>query len=86
MFSFKPTKNIITHEYLTNEYVLAFDNWKIFKMRNYKDNLFYEFSFTHQKGSLYIENMAIILSGNNERIEEMWHKTDLSLINKGQSL
>jgi len=85
-FSFKPTKDPGTNQDLTNEYVLAFGNWKTFKERDYSGTPYYEFSFTNPNGSPYIENIVIILKGNIERIKEMIKKIDWNKINQGLTL
>ncbi|MCO6498616.1 MAG: hypothetical protein J5I50_13260 [Chitinophagaceae bacterium] len=85
-FSYKPTKDPGTNEDLTNEYVLAFGNWKTFKEKDYSGTPFYEFSFTHPNGSPYIENIVIILKGNIERIKAMIKKIDWNKINQGLTL
>lgn len=85
-FSFKPSKDPVTNNDLTNEYVLAFGNWKTFKEKNYSDIPLYEFSFTHPNGSPYIENIVIILKGSTNRIKEMLPKIDWSKINQGLTL
>lgn len=85
-FSFKPTKDPVTNQDLTNQYVLVFGNWKTAKLKYYGDMPVYEFSYMHPKGSPYIENIVVILKGNKERIKEMLRKTDWYPINKGLTL
>lgn len=82
-FSYKLDKDPITHQDLTGEYVLVFGNWKTVKLKYYSNMPVYEFSFTHSKGSPFVENIVIILKGNNNRIKEILQKTDWSAINKG---
>lgn len=85
-FSFKPVKDPITQQELKHQYVLVFGNWEGAKLDNRSGISFYDFAFKHPKGSPYIENIVIILKGNNKRIEEMLHKIDWYPVNKGLTL
>jgi len=69
-----------TDRNLENSYVLVFGNWANVKSSG---NGFYNFHFTHPPLAPYIENIVIIISGNNERISELLHKTNWNEINNG---
>lgn len=70
----------------TTNYVLAFGNWKNAKLKYYSNAPSYEFSFMHAKGSPFIENIVIIMKGNEKHIQETLKEVDWTKINKGLTL
>jgi len=74
---------VIGTDYQLPSYVLAFGNWKNTKKESDGE---YMFPFVHKPGTPYIENIVIILSGNEERIKELLQKTDWDKINEGLTL
>ena len=65
-----------------SSYVLAFGNWRTAKFADAD----YQFHFTHPLATPYIENIVIIISGADDRVQEILHKTDWSKINEGLTL
>lgn len=82
-FSYKQSNNPGSDEYQAYQYTLVFGKWSTAKVKDYSDVPFYEFSYVHPKGSPYIENIVVILKGNNKRINELLGKIDWSNVNKG---
>lgn len=78
-----PNKLIGTDRELENSYVLALGNWGTAKLTYYSDVPYYNFHFLHMPGTPYIENVVIIISGNNNRIKELLQKIDWNKINAG---
>ncbi|MBN8858938.1 MAG: hypothetical protein J0H29_11155 [Sphingobacteriales bacterium] len=65
-------------------YVLSFGNWSTAKFRQgYND---YRFHFVHPNNSPFIENIVIIIMGNEQRIKELLSKINWNDINNGLSL
>ena len=85
-FSYKQSadKLIGTDRNAPDSYVLVFGNWSTASARAaYGD---YGFKFTHPKSSPFIENIVIIISGNNDRIKELLKETNWQKVNEGLSL
>jgi hypothetical protein len=62
--------------------VLAFGNWSTARpSQDYGD---YRFHFIHPYGP-FIENIVIILMGNEQRIKELLQKIDWNEVNNGLS-
>lgn len=78
-----PNKLEGTDRELENSYVLAFGNWGTAKLTYYSDVPYYNFHFLHPPGTPYIENLIMIISGNNNRIKELLQKIDWNKINAG---
>lgn len=65
-------------------YVLAFGNWSTARpSQEYGDRLFH---FIHPNTSPFIENIVIIIMGNEERIKELLSKINWNEVNNGLSL
>ena len=65
-------------------YALAFGDWSTAKpSRDYGD---YRFHFIHPGNSPFIENIVIIMMGNEERIKELLSKMNWNEVNDGLSL
>jgi hypothetical protein len=65
-------------------YLLAFGNWSTAKpSRDYDD---YRFHFIHPDGDPFIENIVILIKGNEQRIKELLKEIDWNEVNKGLSL
>jgi hypothetical protein len=76
-----PDKTIGTQIEGINSYVLAFGDWSTAVLnKNYGA---YDFKFLHKNGTPYIENIVIRISGNDERIHELfqldWNKINDAL-------
>ncbi len=69
---------------LETGYVLAFGNWSTAKPSQGYDD--YRFHFIHPNNSPFIENIIIIIMGNEQRIKELLSKIDWSQLNNGLSL
>jgi hypothetical protein len=65
-------------------YVLAFGNWGTAKPSHEYGDL--RFHFIHPNGSPFVENMVIILMGNEQRIKEQLSQIDWTKINEGLTL
>lgn len=82
-FSYKQSLNntVGTNLNPENSYVFAFGNWGNAK---YDANLeVYQFHFGHPPGTAFIENLVIIVSGNNEAIQRMIKSEKFMMINEG---
>jgi hypothetical protein len=65
-------------------YLLAFGNWSTAKpSRDYDD---YRFHFIHPDVDPFIENIVILIKGNEQRIKELLKEIDWNEVNKGLSL
>jgi hypothetical protein len=65
-------------------YMLAFGNWSTAKpSRDYDD---YRFHFVHPDGDPFIENIVILIKGNEQRIKDLLKEIDWNEVNKGLSL
>lgn len=82
-FSYKqPAGKLIgTDNNTPDSYVLVFGNWSTAKLRPSFDD--YGFKFIHPKETPYIENIVIIISGNNDRIKELFKTIDWEKVNDG---
>ncbi|MGH2612492.1 MAG: hypothetical protein ACRDFB_05525 [Rhabdochlamydiaceae bacterium] len=81
-----PNKLVGTDRGLENSYVLAFGNWTNAKVSYYSDVPYYNFHFLRPPGTPYIENMVIIISGNNNRIKYLLQEIDWNKVNRGLTL
>jgi len=83
-FAFRqsPDHIVVGTDYHLPGYVLLFGDWS--KARHSDGE--YLFHFIHPPGTPYIENIVIILSGNEDRIKELLKKMDWTKINEGLSL
>lgn len=72
-FAYKqPSGKLIgTDRNLQTTYVPAFGNWDNTNLRHYSNIEAYEFHFIHPSSSPYIENIVIILSGNEDCIKQL---------------
>ncbi len=62
-------------------YVLIFGNWST--ATTPADRQDYQFKFIHPKGTPFIENIVIIISGSSDRINEILKTTDWQKVNDG---
>ncbi|MBS1973991.1 MAG: hypothetical protein JST13_06535, partial [Bacteroidetes bacterium] len=82
-FSYKqPADKLIGTDHNTpDSYVLAFGDWSTARARaSFGD---YGFKFIHPKGTPFIENIVIIISGNNDRIKEILKTANWQKVNEG---
>jgi hypothetical protein len=87
-FAYKqsPDKLIGTDRNLESSFVLAFGNWGNTRVQHYGNITAYEFHFLHPPSTPYIENIVIILSGNQARIGQLLSTLHWDDINRGLTL